>query len=139
MRTLTIAAVTLFCAATGANALTYRWTDDQGVVNFTDSLEAVPAKYRHKVVKESDITTSDPRIREEVRQEEERARQEEKTRPPVVTTPDYVPPPPEVAPPKVESDELPPGRTRSQKIRDNIERRKAEEEKAQQSGGQQSQ
>ena len=139
MRSLAIAAVALCCTVTGASALTYRWTDDNGEVNFTDSLETVPARYRHKAVKEPDITTSDPRIREEVRQQEERARQEEASQPPVVTTPDYVPPPLKVAPPKVEGDELPPGRTRSQKIRDNIERRKAEEEKARQSGSQQSQ
>jgi hypothetical protein len=44
----------------------------------------------------------------------------------MVITPDYVPPtpPPQVVTPvKPESDELPPGRTKSQKIRDNIERR----------------
>jgi len=138
MKTLAIA-VALWCVAGGADALTYRWTDDQGVVNFTDSLEAVPPRYRHKVVKEPDITTSDPRVREELRQQEERARQDEASRPPVETTPDYVPPPPEVAPAKAESGELPPGRTRSQKIKDNIERRKAEEENAQQPEGRQSQ
>lgn len=139
MRAFIIAAVILWCAATGADAQTYRWTDDQGVVNFTDSMEAVPPKYRHKVVKGADITTSDPRIKEEVERQEERARREEASPPTVVTTPDYVPSPPEVAPPRAESDELPPGRTRSQKIRDNIERRKAEEEKNRQSESQQSQ
>jgi len=136
MKIVVMTAIALCCTAVGGNAETYRWTDDQGVVNFTDSLEAVPAKYRHKVLKGPDITTRDPRINEEVKQQEERARQEEASRPPVTTTPDYVPPPTEVAPPKVESDDLPPGRTRSQKIRDNIERRKTEEEKAQPSGSQ---
>jgi hypothetical protein len=125
--------------AAGGNAATYRWIDDQGVVNFTDNLEAVPTKYRHKVLKGPDITTRDPRISEEVKQQEERARKEDASHPPVVTTPDYVPAPAEVAPPKVESDELPPGRTRSQKIKDNIERRKAEEEKIQQPDSQQPQ
>ncbi|KAB0671830.1 DUF4124 domain-containing protein [Oryzomonas sagensis] len=137
MKIVAMAAIALCCTVAGGNAQTYRWIDDQGVVNFTDSLEAVPAKYRHKVLKGPDITTRDPRIKEEIQQQEERARQEDASRPPVTTTPDYVPPPMEIAPPKVESDELPPGRTRSQKILDNIERRKAEEEKAQQSGSQQ--
>ncbi|WP_168206077.1 DUF4124 domain-containing protein [Geobacter sp. FeAm09] len=138
MKIVAMAAIALCCAAAGGNAATYRWTDDQGVLNFTDSLETVPAKYRHRVLKGPDITTRDPRISEEVKQQEERARQEQAAQPPVATTPDYMPAqPPEAAPAKVESDELPPGRTRSQKIRDNMERRKAEEEKAQQSGSQQ--
>ena len=139
MKIVIIAVIALCCTASGGNAATYRWTDDQGVVNFTDSLDAVPAKYRHKVLKEPDITIRDPQIGEEVKRQEEKARREQASQPPVITTPDYVPSPPEVAPPKVESDELPPGRTKSQKIRDNIERRKAEEEKAQQPDSQQSQ
>jgi len=139
MKIVLMAAIALCCTAVGGNAETYRWTDDQGVVNFTDSLEAVPTKYRHKVLKGPDITTRDPRINEEVKQQEERARKEEASRPPVAVTPDYVPAPPTVAPTKTESDELPPGRTRSQKIRDNIERRKVEEEMTQQPDSQQPQ
>ena len=122
----------ILCSAAVVNAATYKWTSDQGVVSFTDNLDEVPAKYRHKVIKQEDITTRTPQIREEVRQQEERAQQEEASHPPMVITPDYVPtsPAPAVtAPTNPESDELPPGRTKSQKIRDNIERRNGGEYK----------
>ncbi len=126
----------ILATALTAPAQTYRWTDGQGVLHFTDSLESVPAKYRKKVVTEADITIRDPKIREEVRQQEERARKEEKSRPRIATTPVYVPAPPPVVvkPVTPVSDELPPGRTKSQRIRDNIERRTADEEKASQPG-----
>jgi hypothetical protein len=120
----------ILCSAAVVNAATYKWTSDQGVVSFTDNLDEVPAKYRHKVIKQEDITTRNPRIREEVKQQEERAQQEEASHPPMTLTPDIVPvsPPPQVVTPtKPESDDLPPGRTKSQKIRDNIERRNSGE------------
>jgi hypothetical protein len=126
MKIVILASMTLMCLVAVANGQTYRWTDDRGVVSFTDNLNDVPAKYRQKVIKQEDITIRNPQVREELKQQEERAHQEEVSHPPVVITPEYVPPPllaPQVAPPKPESDELPPGRTKSQKIRDNIERR----------------
>ena len=132
MKILIMTACVILSTALTAPAQTYRWTDGQGVLHFTDSLESVPAKYRQKVVTEADITIRDPKIREEVRQQEERARREEESRPRITTTPDYVPVPPPVVvkPATPASDELPPGRTKSQRIRDNIERRTADEEKA---------
>lgn len=126
----------ILSAALTASGQTYRWTDAQGVMHFTDSLETVPAKDRHKVIVEGDITIRDPKVKEEIRQQEERARQEEAAHPRIPSTPDYVPQPAavETKPAKSDSDELPPGRTKSQRIKDNIERRKAEEEKVQQPG-----
>jgi hypothetical protein len=128
MKILIMTVCVIFLNTLTAAAQTYRWTDAQGGMHFTDRLESVPAKYRHKVATEADITTRDPKIRDEVRQEEERARQEEASRPRIATTPDYVPPPPPVqlTPAIPASDELPPGRTKSQRIRDNIERRTAD-------------
>jgi Domain of unknown function (DUF4124) len=116
----------ILCCAAVVDAATYKWIDDKGVISFSDNLEKVPTKYRHKVIKQEDITNRNPRVREELKQQKERARQEEVSHPPMVITPDYVPPTPPplvVTPAKPESDELPPGRTKSQKIRDNIERR----------------
>lgn len=120
----------ILCGALSAGAETYSWTDEQGVVSFTDDPTRIPLKYRTKVNKGEDITIQNPKVQQELKAQEERARQEEMNRPPVVVTPDYVPPPlppPVAVPSRSESDELPPGRTKSQRIRDNIERREAEE------------
>jgi hypothetical protein len=124
-----ITACVILSTALTSSALTYRWTDVQGVIHFTDNLESVPAKYRQKVVTGGDITIRDPKINEEVKQQEERARREESSQPRIETTPDYVPAPlpVEVKPAAPMGDELPPGRTKSQRIRDNIEQRKTNE------------
>jgi hypothetical protein len=128
MKILLATSFILFFTSLTVSAQTYRWTDAQGVLHFTDSLESVPARYQNKVVTGSDITIRDPKILEEVKQQEERARQEEVSRPRIQPTPDFMPPPaPIVAnPAKPASDDLPPGRTKSQRIRDNIERRQSE-------------
>jgi hypothetical protein len=39
-----------------AGAAMYEWTDDKGVVNFTDNPKNIPAKYRNKVKKRPSIT-----------------------------------------------------------------------------------
>lgn len=119
----------LACLAIAADAQTYRWTDSQGVIHFTDSYESVPSGYRDTVGKEEDITVRNPKIREEVRQEEERARLEEASRPRVAPQPEVAPPPP--APVKPTAEEERPPRPKSVRVRENVERREAEE-KAQQ-------
>jgi len=130
MNRIVIVTALILCGVVYANADTYTWTDDKGVVSFTDDPTVVPPKYRGKMKKGEDITIHNPKVQQDLKEQEERARQEETNRPGIALTPDYVPPPkrPVVAePPKGDADELPPGRTRSQKIRDNIERREAEE------------
>jgi Domain of unknown function (DUF4124) len=132
MNTLIMTTFLVLSAAVAADAATYRWTDSQGVIHFTDSFESVPSEYRHKVVKEEDITIRNPQIREEVRQEEERARQEEASRLRTMPAPEsVVPPPPQVTPAKPASDESLAPRPKSVRVRENMERREAEE-KAQQ-------
>ena len=131
MRQLMVAMVLLLLSGSTCVAQTYRWTDSKGVKHFTDSLESVPARYRAKMKVSSDITTRDPRVQEELRQQEQRAQQENSSTPRITPTPDYVPPQP--ATKSVELTEPPP-RTKSQKIRDNIERRKQEEEKTRPGG-----
>jgi len=123
----------VLCSVPSVTADTYRWTDDKGVVNFTDDPGVIPDRYRIKAQKGEDITILNPKVQQELKAQEEKARQEENNRPRIVPTPDYVPPPlPVVVAPKSNSDELPPGRTKSQRIRDNIERREAEEKALQQ-------
>lgn len=119
-----------------ANADTYTWTDKKGVVNFTDDPTVIPPQYRGKMRKRDDITIRNPKVQQDLKEQEDRARQDEINRPRIVPAPDYVPPQQPVAaePPKRDADELPPGRTKSQRIRDNIERREAEE-KAKQADG----
>jgi len=113
-----------------ADAETYRWTDDRGVVSFTDDPGSIPRRYREKAQRSEDITTRNPKVQEELLIQKNRAIQEEANRPRIAPTPDYVPPPaapPVVAAPTPAADELPPGRTKSQRIKDNIQRREAEE------------
>lgn len=121
--------------ALSCNAQTYSWTDDGGVTHFTDSLESVPAKYRKKMTTTRGITIRDPGVKEEMQLQQQRAQQEEAARPRIEISPEpeerTMPEP--VNPVEIKSEEPPP-RTKSQKIRDNLERRRLEEEKAQQSG-----
>jgi uncharacterized protein DUF4124 len=131
MNRIVIVLIMILYSVLTANADTYTWTDNTGVVNFTDDPGLIPPKYRVKAKKGEDITIRNPNVQQELKEREERARQEEINRPRIVPTPDYVPSPqqqPAVAePPKPASDELPPGRPKSQRIRENIERREAEE------------
>ena len=125
-------------SALPAAAETYKWTDSKGVVNFTDNPAAIPPKYRGKAKAREDITIRNPKVQKELKEQEERARQNELATPRIVPTPDNAPPPTpplQATKPPTASDELPPGRTKSQRIRDNIERRE-QEEKSGQSGGQ---
>jgi hypothetical protein len=50
--------VLIFSSTALANADTYKWVDNQGVVNFTDNLDAVPRKYRSKVKVTPSVDTS---------------------------------------------------------------------------------
>jgi len=132
MNRIAIVLLMLLCCAFSANADTYSWKDDKGVVNFTDDPSLIPPKYRGKAKKGEDITISNPKVQQELKEQEERARQDELNRPRFVPTPDTVPltkQPPVVEPPKPASasDELPPGRPKSQRIQENIQRREAEE------------
>jgi Domain of unknown function (DUF4124) len=129
IRITAVLALTLL-AALSVNAETYSWTDDKGVVSFTDDPTSIPPKYKAKAKKSEDITIRNPKVQQELRDQEERARLEEQKRPRILPTPDYVPQPiqpPVAGPRKPATDELPPGRTKSQRIRDNIERRGTEE------------
>jgi len=138
MKRTMMAILLTLTAVLPASAETYQWTDSKGVVNFTDDPSTIPRRYRGKAKVSEDITINNPKILNELKEQEEKARQEEAAKPRIAPTPDYVPPPPpplQVTKPPAESDELPPGRTKSQRIKDNIERRE-KEEKSGQSGSQ---
>lgn len=130
MYRIAIALAMVLCSVLYASADTYTWTDDKGVVNFTDDPSMIPRKYKGKLKKGEDITIRNPKVQQELKEQEERARQEELNRPRFVPMPDAPQspkPPPMAEPPKPAADELPPGRPKSQRIRENIERREAEE------------
>jgi hypothetical protein len=132
MKLLFVSAVMILASSLICNAQTYRWTDGAGVIHFSDTLESVPPKYRKKMITKPDITIRDPKIMEEMKQQEQRALQEEAARPRIEPTPLTPPPAPAASTPPADSkSEEPPPRTKSQKIRDNIERRRLEEEKTQ--------
>lgn len=132
-RTLLAFLLTL-SAALPAAADTYQWTDGKGVVHFTDDPSTIPPRYRRKAKVSEDITINNPKVLNEIQEQQEKARKEEADRSPSTPPPDYVPPPAPplpVAKPTANPDELPPGRTKSQRIRDNIERRNQEEKSGQ--------
>jgi Domain of unknown function (DUF4124) len=129
MTRITVVLVLTLFSALSVSAETYTWTDSKGVVSFTDDPALIPPKYRGKATKGDDITIRNPKVQQNLKSQEERARQEEQNRTRIVPTPDYVPQPiqsPVAEPLKPATDELPPGRTKSQRIRDNIERRGSE-------------
>jgi hypothetical protein len=135
MKLLFVSAVMILASSLICDAQTYRWTDGKGVIHFTDTLESVPPKYRKKMITKPDITIRNPKVMEEIKQQEQRALQEEAAKPRIAPAPAVTQPPkPQASTPADSKNEEPPPRTKSQKIRDNIERRKLEEEKTLQSG-----
>ena len=119
-----VIAIFLWMAST-ANADTYMWTDDKGVVSFTDDISLVPLKYRAHARKRADITIHNPLVQQELKEQEKKA-MDELNRPRITSTPDSLPSPqqaPAVETTKPVADELPPGRTKSQRILDNIKNR----------------
>jgi hypothetical protein len=46
----------LLLLTSGVQAAVFEWTDDKGVVHFTDNPERVPAKYRHKARERESIS-----------------------------------------------------------------------------------
>jgi disulfide oxidoreductase YuzD len=130
MNRITVVLILTLLTALYVNAETYSWTDSRGVVSFTDDPNVIPRQYRDKAKKSDDITIRNPKVQQDLKDQEERVRQEEQNRPRIILTPDYVPQPiqpPMAEPRKADTDELPPGRTKSQRIRDNIERRETED------------
>ena len=130
MKRIPIMLVLILFYALSAHADTYTWTDKNGVVNFTDDPGMIPPAYRLKAKKREDITINNPKVQQELKEQAERVPEEKNKRPrstpPAGSTPAQQPSPAIAAPPPA-ADELPPGRTKSQRIRDNIERREAEE------------
>ncbi len=89
MKRTILLSLLVLCSAAVADAETYNWTDDQGVVNFTDDPAQIPAKYRSKALKKvKDIT-----VPSTTRQQEEKVLKDELTTPRSVTTPDSGPSP----------------------------------------------
>ena len=52
-----MAAVMLLLLAGSAQAETYRWTDDGGVVHFSDDGDKIPARFRQKATIERDMSS----------------------------------------------------------------------------------
>ncbi|BCS56020.1 DUF4124 domain-containing protein [Geobacter sp. SVR] len=129
MKRTTVVLYLILCGVTTAVGATYQWTDDKGVINYTDDLNSVPSKYRSTVKKRDDITTRDPKVRQELLEQERRARQDELNSPRIQPSPNVAPPtptPPQFERPAPVPGETPPGRSKSERIRENIERRQIE-------------
>ncbi len=79
MKGVVVATVLLLAWLVGdAAAATFRWTDEQGVVHFSDNYDNIPSRYREKV------------------------RIEEESTPSVIPRHEVVPPPQESVPPRAE-------------------------------------
>jgi hypothetical protein len=59
MRLILFFLLTVFLLSVNAQAALYEWKDDKGVINFTDNLDSVPAKYKKRVKKRPSITVED--------------------------------------------------------------------------------
>lgn len=76
----------LLCGATIVNAETYRWTDAQGVVSYTDNPALIPARYRSKAISGAKITNRNLKVQKQQRDQEEKKLQDELAEPQTVTT-----------------------------------------------------
>jgi len=117
----------ILCSVVFVSAETYTWTDDRGVVNFSDDPGRIPPRYRVKAQKGDDITIRNPKVQQRLKEQDERARQEEIDRPRFVAPPEEESPPQQPVVVVEEPRPVTEGRTKSQRIQDNIERREAEE------------
>ena len=88
MKRFMILPLLILCSAAAADGGTYKWTDDQGVVSFTDDPALIPSRYRSKAVKAKDVTSRDPEVLQELMEEVEMPRQDKSATPRAVTTAD---------------------------------------------------
>jgi Skp family chaperone for outer membrane proteins len=73
VRLLVVSAI-LFCFTTSlpAGAETYHWVDEQGIMHFSDNSANLPRAKRAKVQVREDITISNPRLREALKESQSR-------------------------------------------------------------------
>jgi hypothetical protein len=71
MKRTMILPLLILCSAALADAETYKWTDDKGVVSFTDNPALIPSRYRSKALRVEDNTIRSPREQEEKRLQDE--------------------------------------------------------------------
>jgi Domain of unknown function (DUF4124) len=88
MKRAMILPLLIICSAAAANGGTYKWTDDQGVVSFTDDPSLIPSRYHKKAVKVQDVPSRDPKVLQELREEVDKPRQDKSTPSRSVTTAD---------------------------------------------------
>ena len=93
MKRTIILSLLMLCSAAVADAEIYKWTDDKGVVSYTDDFTKIPPKYRRKAQKVEGIP-----IPNSISQQEEKVLMDELAPPRNVTTPDSGQPVPEPAP-----------------------------------------
>lgn len=79
------------CCAAATGAETYKWTDDQGVINFTDDPARVPSKYRSRVETRADITIRNRTVRQDLWKQNEKRRPTRPAIPRAGTAPDSLP------------------------------------------------
>jgi hypothetical protein len=66
MKRTMILPLLLLCSAAVADAETYKWIDDQGVVSFTDDPNLIPSRYRSKALRDEGITIRSPKVQQEL-------------------------------------------------------------------------
>jgi len=72
---LPVVSAILFCLATplSVGAETYHWVDEQGIMHFSDNPANLPRAKRAKVQVREDITISNPRLRETLKESQSRS------------------------------------------------------------------
>lgn len=77
MKRIMILLLIILCSAAVAVAETYKWTNDQGVVGFTDDPSMIPSQYRSKALKGENTTIRSTKVQKELRKKKGTKRQGE--------------------------------------------------------------
>ncbi len=80
MKQIMIFFLIILCSAAVAVAETYKWTNDQGVVGFTDDPSMIPSKHRSKALKGENTTIRSTKVQKEQRLKKMPKRQVRKLR-----------------------------------------------------------
>jgi len=81
MKQIMLFLLIILCSTSGAVAETYKWTNDQGVVGFTDDPSMIPSQYRSKALKGENTTIRSTKVQKELRKKKGTKRQGEIRKP----------------------------------------------------------
>lgn len=69
MKRIIVFTLVLLCGAAVANTEIYTWTDDQGVVTFTDNPDRLSSRYSSKAQREENVIIRPPTVQKKIRKQ----------------------------------------------------------------------